>query len=453
VTANIVDLPPDFPRRLRALRELRFMTQSDLAASASVSARSVHELESGRRDRALAKTIMLLAEALGVPYADLVNGGPAVPAEPPDTAVRRGADPEPSVLQVAAETVPPAAAGARRTRRRFFVYVALPVLLGAAVLTLPGFFGRRVVVQEADGVVEVTDALLGRRIWRREFANEIRVWRRAPWDQDVLLIGLAAVRADGGRLLALAADRGNLLWAVEPDREELALAFDRQYVSSGAFHCRDVLDADLDGDGSRELVVHFMHNKWYPSVVLVVDRDGRVESQYANRGHLCDLHIMDLEGDGRDEIVCAGTNNAPLYQGATIFILDDGHRTGAAIDTVTSPGRPAVDGSLVRLVFPIWPESVQRLLGTSDRLVGFEARTFDRGGGAVGIQANLGYQDDDFFSVDFDARLRPTFMSISDRLQAKLALAGDAGHAWDRAWLDGHVRFEEGRTVAPAQLP
>jgi hypothetical protein len=320
-------------------------------------------------------------------------------------------------------------------------------------LILPGFVGHRVAVQESEGVVEVADALLGRSLWRRDFSNEIRDWRHAPWDKNVLLIGLAAESTDGGRLLALTTDKGRTLWEVEPDRDALAQAFDQQYVYSGAYYCREILDADLDGDGRRELVVHFMHNKWFPSVILVVDRDGRVESQYANRGHVCDLHVADLNADGKDEVICAGTNNAPEYRGATIFILDDEHRTGAAIDPVTSPGYPAVDSSPVRLVFPIWPEEVQAVLGTSDRLVGFEARTFHRNDGTVGIQANLGYQDDDFFSVDFDARLRPTFMSISDKLQTRLALAGDADHTWDRAWLDGHLRFEEGRMVAPAPLP
>ncbi len=71
----------------------------------------------------------------------------------------------------------------------------------------------------------------------------------------------------------------------------------------------------------------------------------------------------------------------------------------------------------------------------------------------MGIQANIDYQDEDFFSVDFDTQLRPTFMSISDKLQTKLTLAGDADHAWDRGRLDGHIRFEEGRMVAPAPLP
>ncbi len=157
--------------------------------------------------------------------------------------------------------------------------------------------------------------------------------------------------------------------------------------------------------------------------------------------------------DGKDEIVCAGTNHAPKYRGATIFILDENHRAGAAIDPLTSPGYPAVDTSLVRVVFPIWPDNVLQALGTSDRLVGFEARSFSRNDGTVGIQVNIGYQDDNFFSVDFDTQLRPIFISISDKLQTRFTLAGIGDHACDRAWLDGHVLFESGRMVAAAQLP
>ncbi|MBK9305033.1 MAG: helix-turn-helix domain-containing protein [bacterium] len=448
MTANIVDLPPDFPERLRVLREQRYLTQSDLAARAEVAARSVHELESGRRNRALAKTLMLLAEALGVTYTELVAGLPATPAEltdaPPDQI-----DSQESLTAPA----PTTAIVARRPRYRLYALIALLVLLGATGLILSRFDGRRVVVNESEGIVEVNGTLLGRTIWRRDFANEIRDWRRAPWDKDVLLVGLAAESTNGGRLLAVTADKGSTLWEVEPDRNDLALAFDQQYVYSGAYHCRDILDADLDGDGRREVVVHFMHNKWFPSVILVVDRDGRVESQYANRGHVCDLHIADLDADGKDEVIGAGTNNAPEYRGATIFILDDEHRSGAAIDPVTSPGYAAVDASLVRLVFPIWPENVQEALGTHDRLAGFEARTYQRSDGTVGIQANIGYQDDEFYSVDFDAHLRPTFMSISDKLQSKLAHAGTDAHAWDRAWLDGHLRFEAGRLAAAPPLP
>jgi len=267
MAASIVDLPPDFPERLRALREQRLMTQSDLATRAAVAARSVHELESGRRPRAQVKTIMLLAEALEVSYAELVTGRAAA-TEPPVAA-----DSPPKESEPEADSVP------RRPRYRRLALIALLVLLGAAALALPGFDGRRVLVHESEGIVEATGTLLGRSLWRRDFSNEIRAWRHAPWDENVLLIGLAAQNPAGGRLLALSADKGRTLWEVEPDRDGLALAFDQQYVYSGAYNCRDILDADLDGDGRRELVVHFMHNKWFPSVILVVDPQGRVESQ------------------------------------------------------------------------------------------------------------------------------------------------------------------------------
>lgn len=461
MAAGIVDLPGDFPGRLRNLREQHYWTQTELAIRAEISPRSVHEFESGRRDRAQAQTIMLLAKALEVTFADLVDGPTASPPAGEEPGAERVAVAEPGADAVDALTIEPvgdavripAAAPGRRFVRIALIAGALLLMLTLAGLVVSAVRQRNIQVFESDGVVEVRDSLFGRLLWRREFGNEIRCWRRSPWDDDVLLVGLAAEGTGGGRLSALQLKSGATLWDVEPDRVPLTRAFDAAYVNSGAYHCRDLLDVDLDGDGRRELVVHFMHNKWFPSVILIVDSSGRVESQYANRGHLCNIHVADLDADGRDELVCAGTNNAPQYQGATLIILDDGHRTGAAIDPLTSPGFTAADSSLVRIVIPNWPQAALQALGTQERLVAFEARTFRRDDGSVGIQANVGHQDDDFYSVDFDAQLHPNFMSISDRLLEKFARGGVEQEAWDRAWLDGHLRFEQGRLAAALPLP
>jgi len=55
--------------------------------------------------------------------------------------------------------------------------------------------------------------------------------------------------------------------------------------------------------------------------------------------------------------------------------------------------------------------------------------------------------------VAFDAELRPTMLEISDRLLAKFTQGGMGEHLWDRAWLNGHLRFEQGIPVAPSPLP
>jgi len=379
LTVGIVGLPADFPARLRNLREQRYLTQTDLALRAEVSPRSVHELESGRRDRAQVQTIMRLARVLEVTYADLLHGQADAPvANDPDGSDRR--------------RLPAAVNVASKHRRGRIALAAAALLLTAIALGLvAGAAGRKVQVRESDGVVEVRSALLGRLLWRQDFLNEILCWRVSPWDDDILLVGLAARSTGGGRLMALDREDGRTLWDVQPDLAPLAQAFEPQFVYSGAFDCRNIPDADLDGDGRREIIVHFCHNKWFPSVICVVDRDGTVESQYANRGHLYDVLVADTDSDGKDEIICAGTNNAPAYNGATIFILDDGHRTGAAIDPLTSPGSAVRDSSLVRIVIPLWPEEVQRVLSIRDRIEAFEARTFDRSDGTVGLQANVGY--------------------------------------------------------------
>ncbi len=467
MTAGIVELPDDFPERLRNLREHRYLTQTDLAFRAEISPRSVHELESGRRDRAQVQTIMLLAKVLEVTYADLLNGKTSAPVsgDPAendrgqipvaDSAKTAPATPSPPTSQFPATSPPPPAptVASRHRPGRIALAAAALLLTASVLLVVAGGPGRKFQVRESDGIVEVHDALLGRLLWRQDFANAIQCWRVSPWDDDILLVGLAAQRAGGGQLLALDLKSGKTLWDIEPDLAPLAQAFDPQFVYSGAFHCRDILEADLDGDDRREIVVNFIHNKWFPSVVCVVGRDGAVESQYANRGHVYDIHIADTDSDGKDEIICAGTNNAPAYNGATIFILDDEHRTGAAIDPLTSPGCGTPDSSLVRIVIPIWPEEALRALGTRDRIEAFEARTFNRQDGTVGIQASIGHQKDDYYSVDFDAELRPTFLGISDHLLTKFTQGGASEHLWDRAWLNGHLRFEQGILVESSPLP
>lgn len=68
-----VRLDPDFPRRLRALRQRAHFTQSELAERAGVHYRTVHDLEKGSRTHAMERTLMDLAKALGISFAELVG--------------------------------------------------------------------------------------------------------------------------------------------------------------------------------------------------------------------------------------------------------------------------------------------------------------------------------------------------------------------------------------------
>ena len=441
MTGNVVDLPPGFPLRLRTLREKRYLTQTDLAERAGVSPRSIHELESGRRERALAKTIMLLAEALDVAYEDFVNGtadapGPLDMQEPEPTATSQTAGGRPAPWR----------------RRRYGIAVFVAVAVVVAILVVPKVAGHKVYVDENEGVVEVRDVVSGRLSWRKDLLDKITAWRVSPWDQDVLLVGLEARSVEGGRLLACDLDDGNVLWDIEPDCETMARAFEASDVYGGGFSCSEILDADLDGDGEVELIVHFTHSKWYPSAICVINRDGIVESQYASRGRVYDIHVEDLDDDDCDELVCAATDNTPEYQGASVFVLDDRHRSGAGIDPMTSPGRDIPDSSLVRIVIPAWPRTYMEELQIT-RLEAADITTYVGGDGVICIQVDIGSGNIGGFVLDLDSELRPLSLAISDVLQAMFKQLELDDIQWSRAWIDGHLRFEEGRLVETPRLP
>jgi transcriptional regulator with XRE-family HTH domain len=83
---NIEITGTDLPARLTRLREARRLTKSELARLAQVSYRTVHELESGRRNRIQEKTLVLLAGALGVEPEELTHQARLLSGVPAPTA-------------------------------------------------------------------------------------------------------------------------------------------------------------------------------------------------------------------------------------------------------------------------------------------------------------------------------------------------------------------------------
>lgn len=141
--------------------------------------------------------------------------------------------------------------------------------------------------------------------------------------------------------------------------------------------CRDFQFADLGGDEGPELVGVFRQILYLPSCVRTFSRSGEVLGTYFNWGFLVDVLAADVDGDGKDEIVAAGTNNAPEYQGVTFILLDSGHLSGASVDEfVRSEGFR--DDAPVRVVLPQWPEEVRGING-AHRLHAMNLR-LNRGG-------------------------------------------------------------------------
>ncbi len=432
----------DLPRRLKSLREERHLTKTDLAEKSELSYRTIHDLEEGRKTRVQSKTLMLLTKALGISYDDLF-------ADP--TGESGGI----SVTGSGGEARP-------WWRQPALLWSAAVILVFAAGIW---FIEYRAPVDlewsEDGGNLVARDRVLGTKRWEKSFGSRIRVCETSPWSKEIILVGLSGETVAGGRLLALDLENGRRIWELEPDREALARAFGTDVVYTGNYHCHQIVKLDLDGDGARELIVHFGHSKWYPNVFCFVDREGRLESQYANYGSIYDLLPLDLDADGKEELVVAGTNNAKAYQGGTVFILDDVHRSGAALDVNAHPESTEPDSALVRVVFPQFPSPYMQQM-RDQRLAAREIRSFVTRDGDIELSVDVGVYPDYDLVIRLDHELHPLSSSVSDVFvstmestwpESLLTVPGPADEAWREKWLATHLRFEAGHWPPPLPTP
>lgn len=419
----------DLPRRLQSLREEKRLTQADLAAAAEISYRTLHDLELGRKNSVQAKTLMLLSRALDVPYAELAGDG-------------SGADP----------SGPAPGPRPRRARRAAVFAAAAALLAAAAAWALASLPVARMDWSAESSTLVARDGVVGIERWRRDLPERVCVCEESPWSRDVILAGLAGDTGEGGRLLALDRGSGETLWEVRPDLDALSRAFGEAVVNSGNFNCRRIVAPDLDGDGVGELVVHFEHSLWYPAALCCIDSLGRLESQYANCGHIYGLLPVDLDSDGKQELVAAGTNNARAYQGATVFVLDDRHRSGASIDAAAHPESSEPDSALARVVIPQYPRPIMDQMSTL-RLAGSTIRSFESAAGDVELAVDIGTKYGFKVVVRFDGELHPLSAAISDEFLGRIdrtwpdSLQGEngpAGEIWREKWLTTARRFEAG---------
>jgi hypothetical protein len=107
-----------------------------------------------------------------------------------------------------------------------------------------------------------------------------------------------------GRILCFS-DRGKVLWDFPAGRE---LRF------GDSLYARDYRIAgldlhDFDGDGLPELFYIAHHKPDYPCQLGVLDAKGRLIGEYWNSGYFSDVVFLDIDGDGRDDVLAAGLDN------------------------------------------------------------------------------------------------------------------------------------------------
>lgn len=330
---NIDITAPGFPARLTAARERAGLSKTGLAEKAGLSYRTVHNLETGRLTKAQEKTLLLLCEVLGIAFQDLVPGDVTPDSTPPPAC------PAAAAHAAGAPRAPAASPAPVANRRRVAAYAL--VLAAVAVILLVGnnHLRSRAVVEAADTGIIGRDPLFGRVLWRVE-ARWPRVLGVAPWDSEHVLATAAVV--DGGRLLCLDRRTGRETWRTGPDFARLAAVFGRDEFGR-TMNCTEAKRADIDGDGTPEILAVFTSAFNFVHCVAIIDRAGRILHQYAASGRVGSVRLLDLDQMPGQEVVVTSTEIAPGGPQSMLVVLDRDHFAGVAAD--------AGDSSRARLVF------------------------------------------------------------------------------------------------------
>lgn len=99
--------------------------------------------------------------------------------------------------------------------------------------------------------------------------------------------------------------KGRRLWRFKSGR---ALTFGSQLYASD-YRILGFEVVDFDKDDNLEIAVISYHKPDWPSQLVVLEADGRTRGEFWNSGQMSDLAFVDLNGDGREELVTCGVNN------------------------------------------------------------------------------------------------------------------------------------------------
>jgi transcriptional regulator with XRE-family HTH domain len=422
-------------RRLAELRQARGLTKAELAEAAGVTYRTVHDLESGRRPRVQEKTLIVLADVLGTSLQDLLA---ASPAEPDDE--------------------PPAPTPWYRRRRTRHAPLALGAVLLAIVLGFEATKSQLVPVYTPNGtVIRAEVPGLGLAAWSREYDSRISFVEPSPWTDDLWLAGFGSNARDGGRLRALDRRTGEVRWEVFPEMAELRAAYGDSILDDAYFSVGDMVPADLDGDGTPEVVLRINHGMWFPMAVVAIDDEGTVLGQYEHPGHLLHFTAGDVDDDGRDEVFLTGYVNCDAHEGGAAVLLDlEGLSGGLPSHDASTPRVIPTDTAPARLLVRNYPSAIMNQFDAANRLGGYSPRIVRDSDGRVALTLLVGSHASSGTGTDVFLRLTPELrvasIGITDAFHRLIVsswpdslLPGPTDPEWLREWTRSFVRYERGR--------
>ncbi|MEK7406185.1 MAG: hypothetical protein AAB225_13855 [Acidobacteriota bacterium] len=118
-----------------------------------------------------------------------------------------------------------------------------------------------------------------------------------------------------GRLICYS-DKGKTKWEFQPGRRIL---FGRGERSTDVYYVR-VARVLRSPDGRVRILVASGNSPNWPCQVALLDNEGTLLAEYWHAGHLTQMVLTDVDGDGRQEAILGGVNN--LSERATLVVLD-----------------------------------------------------------------------------------------------------------------------------------
>ncbi len=121
--------------------------------------------------------------------------------------------------------------------------------------------------------------------------------------------------------------------------------FDLQYpykpfIGNDPYICNGMM-LDTVSAGPASLYLIETHAKYFPSMLLRIDpRTGKIMDTFVNAGHINSIGFLDINHDGKKEVIISGVNNG--YKQAFVAVLphDNFHSTGPSTKRYTIKNYP-----------------------------------------------------------------------------------------------------------------
>ena len=88
---------------------------------------------------------------------------------------------------------------------------------------------------------------------------------------------------------------------------------------------------DFNKDGTCEILVISRHRNHYPNQIALLDSTGRLIGEYWHSGYLIDYGFLDVDNDGKEEILFGGCNNE--YKKGCVIVLEPDNIKGGSPQT------------------------------------------------------------------------------------------------------------------------